>query len=324
VRRTPVALVALVVGALALTGCADDDGTGASTSRALRAEVASFDIAVGPARRFLVGVLTDDRRFVSYGSVGLRFTFQGRGESEARPQPGPRTTARFLGLPGSPPAGSREGPVPLASSEGKGVYAADVAFDRAGFWRVEVSARLVGEDRPRTASAAFPVRERHLIPAPGDQAIPSENLTARSTDAPPGAIDSRADSPQELPDPELHATTVAGALAAGRPAVVVFATPVYCTSQFCGPVTDMVQELAREYGDRASFIHVEIWQDYEKRQLTKAAGDWLFRNGQVNEPWVFVIGSGGRITARFDNVATRGELEPVLAALPVLGAGPAA
>ena len=58
-------------------------------------------------------------------------------------------------------------------------------------------------------------------------------------------------------------------------AVVVFATPVYCTSRFCGPVTDMVQELARAYSDRASFIHVEIWQDFEKKELTRAAAEWL-------------------------------------------------
>ena len=36
----------------------------------------------------------------------------------------------------------------------------------------------------------------------------------------------------------------------------------------------------------------------------------------VNEPWVFVIGADGRITARFDNVVTRSELEPLLQKLP--------
>jgi hypothetical protein len=316
----------LLVGALVLSACAGNGGNGdpESAGGGLVAEVASFDLAVGPASRFIVGVLTEDQRFVSYGSVMLRFTYEGRGERDARSQPGPTETAEFISLPGSPPAGSRDGPVPLQSSEGKGVYGADVAFDRAGFWQVEVSARLVGEDEPRTASAAFPVRAEHLIPAPGDQAIPSENLTMRSTDVPPGAIDSRADTIEEVPDPELHETTIARALAQARPAVVVFSTPVYCVSQFCGPVTEMVQELAHDYADRASFIHVEIWQDYEKQQLTRAAGDWLFRNGDLNEPWVFVIGADGRITARFDNVVTRGELEPLVRALPMVGPEPAA
>ena len=316
-----------MAGALALSACGgseDESQNGAgSKGDGLVAEVASFDVAAGPASRFIVGILTEDQRFVSYGSVSFRFTYEGRGEADARSEPGPTATAKFISLPGSPPAESRDGPVPLQSAEGKGVYAADVAFDRAGFWQVEVSAHLVGEDAPRKTKAAFPVRDEHQIPAPGDQAIPSENLTVRSTDVPPGAIDSRADTPQELPDRELHETTIARALALSRPAVVVFATPVYCTSQFCGPVTDMIQELAHDYGDRASFIHVEIWQDFEKKQLTKAAGDWLFRNDELNEPWVFLVGAEGRIIARFDNVVTRGEIEPLLRVLPVVGPEPA-
>jgi hypothetical protein len=310
---------------LVLGACANGGGGRGSTAPAdeqLVAEVASFDLAIGPASRFIVGVLTGDQRFVSYGSVSLRFTYLG--DPAARARRGPATTARFISIPGSPAAGSRDGPVALPSSEGKGVYGADIAFDRAGAWQVEVSVKLIGEDTARTARAAFMVGERHQIPAVGDESLPSENLTVRSTGVPPGAIDSRADTPQELPDPELHATTIARARASRRPIIVVFATPAYCVSQFCGPVTDMVQELAREYGDRASFIHVEIWQDYEKKQLTRAAGDWLFRNDDLNEPWVFVIGADGRITARFDNVVTRGELEPLLEALPVIGPEPAA
>ena len=34
------------------------------------------------------------------------------------------------------------------------------------------------------------------------------------------------------------------------------------------------------------------------------------------EPWVFLIGADGRIAARWDNVATRGEIEPLLRDLP--------
>jgi hypothetical protein len=34
------------------------------------------------------------------------------------------------------------------------------------------------------------------------------------------------------------------------------------------------------------------------------------------EPWVFLIGADGRIAARWDNVATREEIEPLLRDLP--------
>jgi hypothetical protein len=222
-------MAVLIAGGFALSACAEGGGgnrgnNSVSKGDGLVAEVANFDLAVGRTR-FMVGILTEDRQFVSYGSVTLRFTY-GRGDTEAPLKPGPTATATFISVPGSPPATSRDGPVALPSSEGKGVYGADVAFDRAGFWQVEVRANLIGEDEPRTASAAFAVRDKHLIPAPGDDAIPSQNLTAASTGVPPGAIDSRADTPQELPDRALHQTTIANAIAQHRPAVVVFATPV--------------------------------------------------------------------------------------------------
>jgi len=50
----------------------------------------------------------------------------------------------------------------------------------------------------------------------------------------------------------------ANALAEHRPILAVFATPVYCISRFCGPVTDAVEKLSHEYANRAEFIHVEI------------------------------------------------------------------
>lgn len=323
-RRVAAFLLVVALGAAACGGGGGNgsgDGSPAK-SAGLTAEVASFDLAVGPPSRFIVGLLTNDQEFVSYGSVHLRFTYEGRGEKGARSSPGPEATAPFISLPGSPAAGSRRGPAALPGSAGKGVYGAPVAFDRAGFWKVHLTARLVGEAKPRTATAAFSVRDKHALPAPGDPALPSENLTVRSPDVPTKAVDSRADG-ADIPDPELHQTTIARALTLHRPAVVVFATPVYCTSRFCGPVTDMVQELARAYADRASFIHVEIWQDFEKQVLTKTAAEWLLRNNDLNEPWVFVIGADGRIAERLDNVVTRDEIEPLLRALPVVGAEPA-
>ena len=85
----------------------------------------------------------------------------------------------------------------------------------------------------------------------------------------PQAIDSRARGGEPIPDPELHTTSIADAIAAGHPALVVFSTPVYCVSRFCGPVTDLVAELAAEYGDRADFIHVEIYRDFEAGGSTR-------------------------------------------------------
>ena len=113
-------------------------------------------------------------------------------------------------------------------------------------------------------------------------------------DAPRMAVDSRWSQGKKLPDPELHRSPVASSIQNKHPAVVVFSTPVYCVSRFCGPITGMVQELAHDYSDRADFIHVEIWRDFRDNVINKAAADWLLRDDDLREPWVFLIGSSGR------------------------------
>jgi hypothetical protein len=207
----------------------------------------------------------------------------------------------------------------ISSTESKGVYATQAAFDKAGFWRAEVSVALDGKQQQTTTD--FQVLDHHAIPFVGDPALPTENLTVSTPNTPPAAVDSRASAGGLIPDPELHQTTIAAALAAHRPTLVVFATPVYCISRFCGPTTDMVDQLAKTYGDRASFVHVEIWHDYQKQQVNKAAADWLYRNNDLTEPWVFLIGADGKIAARWDNVANQADIESMLKALPVIGKG---
>jgi hypothetical protein len=153
---------------------------------------------------------------------------------------------------------------------------------------------------------------------PGEPAPLSENLVVG--DEPAEAVDSRAQGDVEIPDPELHSTTIADAVAAKHPALVVFATPVYCVSKFCGPITDMVEGLERKYGDRADFIHIEIWNNFQRQAINKAAADWLYREGgdELLEPWVFLIGADGVIVERWDNVATEEEIEPLLQDLPTI------
>jgi hypothetical protein len=152
----------------------------------------------------------------------------------------------------------------------------------------------------------------------GDAAPASQNPVVGTPGVPPEAIDSRASAQTPVPDPELHQTTVAQALAEKRPVVLVVSTPTYCVSQFCGPVTDTVADLAKTYADRARFIHIEVYKDYKatalKDRLNPAAAEWM--GPDAVEPWVYVIGADGKITARFDNIMTRAALEPLIQQLP--------
>ncbi|MGH9279482.1 MAG: hypothetical protein ACRD12_15445 [Acidimicrobiales bacterium] len=312
-------MAAVAALALLAAACSGSGGSsGAPDKDDIVAEVGSFDLAVGPPSRLLIGVFSNDQRFLAYGDVQVRFAYLGTKQEATAAEYGSPARARFLPVPGSqPPSPRPETPQFVAGNDGKGVYAVQAGFPKAGYYQAEVTADVEGKSR--TATAAFAVNERHFVPVPGEPALPTENLTVASTDAPRAAIDSRAGADGVIPDASLHQTTIAATLAAQRPAVVVFSTPAYCQSRFCGPITEMVEGLAPTYADRATFIHVEIWRDFQNQVLNRAAAEWLLRENNLNEPWVFVIGSDGKVAARFDNVATAEELKPILDKLPVIG-----
>jgi hypothetical protein len=171
------------------------------------------------------------------------------------------------------------------------------------------------------ASTVVGVTAEPALPARGQPALATENLTLEDhDDAPLGAVDSRATSEGVVPDEILHEMTIAQALDRHMPAVVVFSTPVFCESQFCGPVTDVIQDLAERYSDRAAFIHVEIYRHYEPNNVVvnQAAADWLLRNNDLTEPWVYLIGADGTIQDRWAVLFPTEELETDLQALPKL------
>jgi hypothetical protein len=267
---------------------------------------------MGAPQRISFGLVLNDQRLVSFGSVDVTFVYRGSGDDE--PQPGPGGTAVYLPTPGTPDGTGR--PTVTLPSEARGVYQAeDVTFDRPGVWEVHVTADVDGLGAIRT-DAGFVVLDDPQYPAPGEEALPTRNLTIDSDDAPPAAVDSRAANGGRIPDPELHQTTIADALRRGVPALVIFSTPVYCPSQFCGPVTEVVEDLARRYDDRAEFIHVEIWRDHEANTINQAAADWLFREGDLTEPWLYLIGADGIIEDRWATLWREDEVAAALEALP--------
>jgi len=310
-------MIAAVAMLAAACGGGDDDATGSATTAStetaratLVAQVASYDLVAGRDQRVIVGLQSGrTAKLVSFGTVELAFEYLGTAERpEDPPVPGPTVTAEFMPVPGQTVT-TGDGPRLVDPAEGIGVYrAAGVRFDRAGRWQVKTTAVLEGE--PVTATGELEVREVGQVPAPGEAAPRTENHLPGAAGVPVKAVDSRAEPDGSVPDPELHSRTVADAISAGRPTMVVISTPVYCESRFCGPVTDSVQALARRYGERMSFVHLEVWRDFEEQQINKAAAEWIYRQGAegAQEPWVFVIAADGTITDRYDNVASDAEL----------------
>jgi hypothetical protein len=321
-RSARLILAVAVAAGLTLTACGggddDSDAKGTTTSSAagpdqLDGAVASYDLAAGPPSRFMFGMFNQAKGPIGYGTAALSFFFLGETEASGEPQPGPTATATYLPLPGSPPPPSDASKAVYLPTEQRGVYAAQVAFDRPGFWGV---AAVVDVNGRQEVKKAFKVAAKHAVPMPGDAALPTQNLTVSTPGAAPQAIDSRASANVGVPDADLHQTTVAQALAEKRPVLLTISTPTYCVSVFCGPITDMVGELGRQYGDRARFIHIEVWKDYQAKELNDAAKEWIARGPDINEPWVFLIGADGKVAARFDNIATRSDLEGLLQKLP--------
>jgi hypothetical protein len=305
-------LVGLLAAACGSSGSAGANGTSSpgasgqpSTSFAL--QVASSDLYAGAPQRVQVGVFgsTDQGvQLLTGGSVSLSLVSADGGD----PITG---TAAYVPAPGTPDAKTASLTAP---SDARGVYQLDnVTFPSAGQWQAQLSFTPSGQQVDLTD--AFTVADTPALPAPGQKAMATDNLTMASKGVSPQAIDSRAQDGAPVPDAELHQTTIADAIAAGRPALVLFATPVYCQSQFCGPSTDALEQLAKTGPKNADYIHVEIWHDYQKNEVNKAAADWLLRNGDLTEPWLYLIGPDGKIVDRwsplFDPAEVLRELDQV-------------
>jgi hypothetical protein len=120
----------------------------------------------------------------------------------------------------------------------QGLYVAQVDFARPGNWGIEL---LIGEpsDSPKTARFAVTVLDRPATPAVGSAAPRSRNLIARDVK------NLRQIDTSQKPDVRLHQVRIADAIAQGKPQLIVFATPQFCTSRMCGPVVDIVRHCSR-------------------------------------------------------------------------------
>ena len=312
-------LFAALTVAIAATSCTSDEPPPTGLNTSFSAAMASSWHYVGAPQRVQVGILasdTDGIRPVTQGTVDISFGALDDGSGE--PVAGPSMTATFVPVPGTDASGD----VPAIVQGANGVYEVeDVTFDTAGNWQATVSLEIDGV--ARELSTAFTVRERSEIPAPGMPALATENLTMDSK-VRPGAIDSMADiNGGEIPDPELHEWTIADALDQGRPALVLFGTPAYCVSRFCGPEVTELQRFATEFPDRAVYIHVEIWKEYrppDTQVVNEGAADWLLREidgtPEMTEPWLYLIGADGIIIDRWGSLFDVSEVEAALEALP--------
>lgn len=184
----------------------------------------------------------------------------------------------------------------------RAVHYAHVEFSHAGNWGLAVEAILRDGTRAY-GTLLMQVGSEPLTPVPGDPAIKSDNLTIAD-------VDDIREIDSGDPPSDMHDLKIRDVIAAGRPLVIVFSTPAYCQTLFCGPVNQEVEELQEEYRDRVDFIHIEIWRDFATQTLNPTAREWLMEpSGVVHEPVVYVVGRDGIIYDKWEGPVARNIME---------------
>jgi hypothetical protein len=147
------------------------------------------------------------------------------------------------------------------------------------------------------------------VPNVGDPAPRSETPTISSTGGDLSEL-----STSSVPDERLYQHSVAGSIRDRVPFVVTFATPEYCSSRTCGPVVEVVGEVAERYEETGTrFIHVEVYEGNDPANgFNRFMREWKLET----EPWTFLVGADGKIVERWEGTVSTLELEAALDALP--------
>jgi hypothetical protein len=183
----------------------------------------------------------------------------------------------------------------------RGIYVAQVSFEWPGTWGLEVLVTL-RNGSTEVSKFTVPVLATPYTLALGTPAPRSHNFIASDV------TDLHHIDTSDPPDPRLHQVRIADAIAAGRPQVIVFATPQFCISRICGPVVDIVRLLLPTYDDRIVFTHQEVWQDFATQRVWPTVEEWRLRS----EPWIFVVDGQGIIRAKFEGLTTMREIAMAL------------
>jgi len=188
----------------------------------------------------------------------------------------------------------------------KGIYVAEVPISKPGKRVITGVARLDGR---LVATSGFELTiprkgQKGLPPEVGDKAIDIHTPTITSVGGDAAKISTRVPPAEPMLQTDFH--DVLGK----KPIVLVFATPQLCQSRICGPVVDVAMQVQSDYGDKATFIQQEIYNNNTVSDgFTSQVNDWRL----PTEPWIFVIDRDGRIADRFEGAVSVGELERAVA-----------
>jgi hypothetical protein len=248
------------------------------------------ELVVGP-NRFAVGLFDAEGRMIHDALVHFHYF--------------------DLSNPQAPLLESEANAVRLQTPEGlTTIFAHERAFARAGNWGVEVQARFP-DGKAAIKRIGFEVTAESQALIAGEQAPALDTPTAKDVNH-----DLRQLTSATKPNPAFYQLSLAESMASGKPTVLLFATPAFCQTRFCGPAYEIANDLYEGYGDAANFIHVEVFTGMPN----PAENNWelapaMRAFGLHSEPWLYLIGSDGKVAYRVEGLFTQAEVERHLLAL---------
>ena len=253
-------------------------------------------LEAGERNRFAFGLFDRSRKQISQAQVAL-YTADDSGRNVQGP-----FIARWESLAVTPEFQSES--VTADPDAAKSVYVSAVPFKRPGDYVVlgvvKLDERLVSAD-----PIAVRVVEDSVVPEVGERAPRIQTPTLADV----GGVIERIDT-RVPPAPDLHEVDFADVVGK-KPVVLIFATPALCQSRVCGPVVDIAKQVKAEHGDRAAFIHMEIFRDNE---IEKGYREQVLAWKLQTEPWAFTVDASGRVAARLEGAFGARELEQAVEA----------
>jgi hypothetical protein len=295
-------LASLLIGSSGIYGCGSTTAPTASTTPGttlvqantpkpadpnIQSVLGSTDISVG-TNRLIFALLTENREIVRAPTANLSLYLLDGNTAV----PKGTATAIFRRWPAS----------------SGGVFTAQVDFTMPGPWIIRITP--VGVDvggNPPTIT--LNVKTNSLTPALGAYVPRTQNITAADVSS------LKEITTDQNPDADLYKMTIAESLQLKRPLIVTFATPAFCTSATCGPQIDVIKAIKKGFAEKATFIHIEMYENPLEMQENPGAGrmvEAVHEWGLPTEPWTFVVDAEGRLAAKFEGFASYQEIVEVL------------
>jgi hypothetical protein len=289
------------VGAAQQVSPSDFPGTKGRTFDDLAAELGARDGEAALAtsvftpgkNRLAFGTISDDGRFV-YGKSAV-YVGDPQGKQVAGPFVAPADLLVTDPAYRSKQAASEDDPFAA-------IYAAHFKIAEPGSYQVLTVTKTAAGTVAGTGAIRVRTKAQDRIPDVGEPAPKVATDTLESVHGDVELLDTRQ------PPSDLHERSFADVVG-DKPVALLFATPQLCQSRVCGPVVDVALELEQRYGDRVEFIHQEV---YAANDPAKGLRTPLVRFNLETEPWLFVVGRDGKVTARLEGSFGLGAFENAL------------